>query len=391
MNRFFRRRYIVAILVLIALAFAAKPALRYYRFMTTHVTTDDAYVDGTVDLISSRVTGTVSQVYVQDNWIVKAGDMLVSLDPADSAVRVERARANLNRARSMVDQEYAQLTEAEAGQNLAEAQLSQAQTDYKRAKTLRTVGVVSQEFYDQSETAYRASEANLALAKQEVARSRAALGGADSVDHDRYDQAIVKQAESELKTAELDLGYSNIRAPVSGVVTRKTVHIGHRVQAGEPLMTIVPLDSLYVTANFKETQLTDVRVGQKAEIVADIYPDYTFRGHVDSISLGTGAAFSLLPPENATGNWVKVVQRVPVKIVLDSPAPADKPLRLGLSVEVAIDINDQSGPLLSSIVQKGFEKGEETMPNETLPEAPMPEDSPAGAQPQGSQPRMFHQ
>src|SRR5215472_4973432 len=357
MGRIFRRRYIVAVLVLIGLAFAAKPATRYYRFMTTHVTTDDAYVDGTVDLISSRVTGTISQVYVQDNWIVKAGDLLVSLDPTDFEVRVERARANLNRARSMVDQEYAQLTEAEAGQHLAEAQLGQAQTDYKRAKTLRTVGVVSQEFYDQSETAYRASEANLALAKQEVARSRAALGGIyDNVDHDRYDQAIVRQAEAELKTAELDVGYTKIRAPVSGVVTRKSVHVGHRVQAGEPLMTIVPLDSLYVTANFKETQLTYVRVGQKAEIVADIYPDFVFKGHVDSISLGTGAAFSLLPPENATGNWVKVVQRVPVKIVFEDVLPAERQLRLGLSVDASIDVSDTRGPLISSLLQREFRR-----------------------------------
>jgi membrane fusion protein (multidrug efflux system) len=365
MNRIFRRRYIVAVLVIIALAFAAKPALRYYRFMTTHVTTDDAYVDGTVDLISSRVAGNISQVYVQDNWIVKAGDLLVSLDPTDWEVRVERARANLNRARSMVDQEYAQLTEAEAGQHLAEAQLKQSETDYKRAKSLRTVGVVSQEFYDQSETAFRASEANLALAKQEVARSRAALGGADTVDRDRYDQAIVKQAEAELKTAELDLAYTNIKAPVSGVITRKTVHVGHRVQTGEPLMTIVPLDSLYVTANFKETQLTYVHVGQKAEVSADIYPNYVFRGHIDSISLGTGAAFSLLPPENATGNWVKVVQRVPVKIVFDEPLPADRQLRLGLSVDASIDIHDTRGPLISSLMQREFGRlhGQKTAPH----------------------------
>jgi len=356
MNRFFRRRYIVAVLVLIGLAFAAKPALRYYHFMTSHVSTDDAYVDGTVDLITSRVSGTVSQVYVQDNWIVKAGDLLISLDPTDFQVRVEQARASLNRARSMVDQQFAQLTEAEAGQNLAEAQLTQAETDYKRAKTLRKVGVVSQEFYDQSETAYRASEANLALAKQEVARSRAALGGVDSVDHDRYDQAIVRQAEAELKAAELDLGYTKLKAPVGGVITRKTVHVGHRVQAGEPLMTIVPLDSLYVTANFKETQLTWVRVGQKAEVVADIYPDYVFRGHVDSISLGTGAAFSLLPPENATGNWVKVVQRVPVKIMFDTPPPVDRQLRLGLSVDASIDISDTRGPLISSLLQREFRR-----------------------------------
>jgi membrane fusion protein (multidrug efflux system) len=125
-----------------------------------------------------------------------------------------------------------------------------------------------------------------------------------------------------------------------------------------------------VTANFKETQLTDVRVGQKAEIVADIYPGYTYNGHVDSISMGTGAAFSLLPPENATGNWVKVVQRVPVKIVIDGKMPEDKPLRLGLSVEVAIDLGDRSGPLLSSIVQQHFQKDGQTMPNETLKVAP---------------------
>ncbi len=356
MNRIFRRRYIVAVLVLVGLAFAAKPAIRYYHFMIAHVTTDDAYVDGTVDLISSRVSGNVSQVYVQDNWIVKAGDLLISLDPTDSEVRVERARANLNRARSMVDQEYAQLTEAQAGQSLAEAQLQQAQTDYNRAKTLRKVGVVSQEFYDQSETAFRSSAANLSLAKQEVARSRAALSGGDTVDRDRYDQAIVKQAEAELKTAELDLAYTNLKAPVSGVITRKSVHIGHRVEAGEPLMTIVPLDSLYVTANFKETQLTDVRVGQKAEVTADIYPDYVFKGHVDSISLGTGAAFSLLPPENATGNWVKVVQRVPVKIVFDQALPPDRQLRLGLSVEAAIDVSNTRGPLISSLMQRASRK-----------------------------------
>ncbi|MGO9061900.1 MAG: efflux RND transporter periplasmic adaptor subunit [Candidatus Binataceae bacterium] len=373
MNRFFSRRYIVAVLVLAGLAFATKPAIRYYRFMIAHVTTDDAYVDGTVDLISSRVSGNVSQIYVQENWIVKAGDLLVSLDPTDFQVRVERARANLNRSRSMVDQQYAQLTEAEAGQTLAEAQLKQAETDYNRAKTLRKVGVVSQEFYDQSETAFRASAANLSLAKQEVARSRAALGGADTVDRDRYDQAIVKQAEAELKSAELDLAYTNLKAPVSGVVTRKTVHVGHRVQAGEPLMAIVPLDSLYVTANFKETQLTYVRVGQKAEVSADIYPDFLFKGHVDSISLGTGAAFSLLPPENATGNWVKVVQRVPVKIVFDEALPPDRQLRLGLSVDASIDISNTRGPLISSILQREFRKFHHqnaipAQPNESVPE-----------------------
>ena len=159
-------------------------------------------------------------------------------------------------------------------------------------------------------------------------------------------------------------------------MTHKTAHVGNRVQVGEPLLAIVPLGKLYLTANFKETQLTDVRVGQKAEIVADIYPDYTYRGHVDSISMGTGAAFSLLPPENATGNWVKVVQRVPVKIVIEGPEPQDKPLRLGLSVEVAIDLNDRSGPLLSSIMQQRYQKNGQTLPNETLKMVPSRERRP---------------
>src|SRR6202022_4708892 len=165
--------------------------------------------------------------------------------------------------------------------------------------------------------------------------------------------------------AKLDLAYTKLTAPFDGIITHKGVHVGHRVQPGEPLMADVPTQHLYLVANFKETQLTYVRVGQKATIEADIYPGYTYKGHVDSISMGTGAAFSLLPPENATGNWVKVVQRVPVKIVFESPPPPDKPLRLGLSVEVAIDISDKRGPLLSSMVQRRFQKDGETLPNET--------------------------
>ncbi|HEV2169462.1 MAG TPA: HlyD family secretion protein, partial [Candidatus Binatus sp.] len=185
--------------------------------------------------------------------------------------------------------------------------------------------------------------------------------------------------ESALEAARLDLAYTRITAPFGGIVTHKTAHAGNRVQVGEPLMAVVPLGKLYVTANFKETQLTDVRVGQKAEIVADIYPGYTYNGHVDSISMGTGAAFSLLPPENATGNWVKVVQRVPVKIVIEGQVPEERPLRLGLSVEVAIDLTDKSGPLLSSVVQQHYQKGGETLPNETLKMPPSPGASPSDA------------
>ena len=179
----------------------------------------------------------------------------------------------------------------------------------------------------------------------------------------------MQQARAALEQAKLDLAYTRITAPFDGVITHKSVHVGHRVQPGEPLMADVPTQHLYLIANFKETQLTYVRVGQKATVEADIYPGFVYHGHVDSISMGTGAAFSLLPPENATGNWVKVVQRIPVKIVLDEEPPADKPLRLGLSVETAVDISDTRGPLLSSILQRHFFKEGHVVPNENLPPA----------------------
>ncbi len=175
---------------------------------------------------------------------------------------------------------------------------------------------------------------------------------------------MVEQAEAALEAAKLYLSYTVIKAPFDGIVTRKNVHVGHRVEVGEPLMALVPIRGLYITANYKETQLTRVRVGQPADIEADIYPGYIYRAHVDSISIGTGSAFALLPPENATGNWVKVVQRIPVKIVLDQPEPPDKPLRMGLSVEVTIDISDTRGPLLTSTLQ--HEYGEHGTIPETL-------------------------
>jgi len=406
------RRALLAVVIVVALL-GIFPAIRYYNYFSTHVSTDDAYVDGTVALVSTRVSGTVSAVYVEDNWTVKRGDLLVTLDPSDFQVRVDQAQAQLARAKQTVDEMFAQVKAAEAGQSLAESQAKQARLDFNRAEQLRKAGVVSTEFYDQAVTAYRMGEANVALAEHEVTQARAALGepiqdhatsaalsgsGDDSVadatqeaksreeslDNSRYDRPIVQQARAALEQAKLDLAYTRLTAPFDGVITHKSVHVGHRVQPGEPLMADVPTQHLYLIANFKETQLTYVRVGQKATVEADIYPGFVYRGHIDSISMGTGAAFSLLPPENATGNWVKVVQRIPVKIVLDEEPPADKPLRLGLSVETAVDISDTRGPLLTSIVQPNFLKEGQVVPNENLPPAarePQSDDS-AASQPQ---------
>src|ERR1700689_1750918 len=368
-------RRVLLVVVIIAIPLAAIPAFHYYRYLESHVTTDDAYVDGTVALVSSRVAGTVTNVYVEDNWTVKEGQLLLTLDSRDYDVKVDQAQAMLERARQSVDELYAGVDAAKAGVSLVASQLKQARIDFQRAKSLKEQGVVSAEQYDQAETGLRIAVADEALAEHQLTQAEAALGSQYD-DHSHYDRPVVKQAEAALEAAKLDLDYTKLTSPFAGVVTHKSPHAGNRVQVGEPLMAIVPLRKLYVTANFKETQLTDVRVGQKAEIVADIYPGYTYQGHVDSISMGTGAAFSLLPPENATGNWVKVVQRVPVKIVIDGQVPEDKPLRLGLSVEVASDLGNGRGPFLSSMVQEHYQKNGQTLPNETLQ---MPESHPSAA------------
>jgi membrane fusion protein (multidrug efflux system) len=347
-------RKILLGVVIVVLIIAIVPAWHYYEFFASHVSTDDAYVDGTVALVSSRIPGTVTRLFVEDNWKVDGGQMLMTLDPRDYAVRVDEAQAQLERAQQSVDQLFAQLDVATAGLNLAGSQSRQARIDYDRALRLSGDGVVSREYFDQATTALRVALADQALAGHQVEQARAALGS-DAIDHARYQRPIVDQARAALQMAKLDLSYTELRAPLSGIITRKSVHVGNRIQPGEPLLAIVPVNRLYITANFKETQLTNVRVGQPVQIEADIYPGYTYEAHVDSISVGTGAAFALLPPENATGNWVKVVQRVPVKIVLNQPAPADKPLRVGLSANVSIDISDVNGALLSSTLQQQYD------------------------------------
>ncbi len=365
-------RRAVWIVLILVVALAAMPLYRYFRYFSNHVSTDDAYVDGTVALVSSRVAGTVTNVYVQDNWTVKEGDLLLTLDPRDFEVRIDQAQAQLDRAKQSVEEMLAQVKAAEAGVQLAGSQFHQAKVDFDRAKSLKDQGVVSSAQYDQASTGLRIASADQALAQHQLSQAKAALGS-EKADHSRFDRPIVRQAHAALEAAKLDLAYTKITAPFTGIITHKSVHVGHRVQVGEPLLAVVPVGKLYVTANFKETQLTEVRVGQPAEIEADIYPGFVYRGHVDSISMGTGAAFSLLPPENATGNWVKVVQRVPVKIVLEKQPSPEKALRLGLSVEVAIDLGDRKGALVSSIVQHKFQKNGETMPNETLKTLPIPE------------------
>ena len=331
-----------ALLAVVAVAVGA----RHWLWSRWHVSTDDAYVEGHVASVTPRVAGAVSAVLVNDNFVVQAGDTLVQLDQSEFIVRLQQATATLNQARQTVEQQLAALEAARAEEALAVAQLEEARVEFARVARLRERHVVSADEYDHARTALAVAQARRDAAARAVEQAEAALGPAGT---DPYDRAIVRQAASARAQAELALEWTTITAAVGGVVTRRAVEAGQHVQPGQPLMALVPFD-LYVVANFKETELTPVRVGQPVDLRVDLYPHADFRGHVDSIASGTGAVFSLLPPENASGNWVKVVQRVPVKVVVDR-VPEDYPLRVGLSVRATVDVSDRSGALLGAAGQ----------------------------------------
>lgn len=336
---------VVAVLVLCGVGFGVERWL----FARTHVETDDAYLRADVAQVTPRVTGTISEILVDANWQVDKDEVLVQLDPAEQRLRLEKAEATLARTLEEVRQTRAALHAAESGLVLAQADLEQAKIDHGRAAQLAERGVVPADRLDRARTAVRIAQARVVTATQEAERSRAALGPA--LERGDDDAPAVREARAARDEAALLLSYTTIRAPIAGVVGRRGVEVGERVQPGEPLMAIVPVADIYVEANFKETQLTDVRVGQPVTVVADLYPDVVLHGRVEGLSPATGAAFALLPPENATGNWVKVVQRVPVRIRLDDPASAERPLRVGLSAVATIDVADRSGPLLTPLSQ----------------------------------------
>ncbi len=277
------------------------------------VTTDDAYIDGRIHSIAARISGTVEQVYAGDNQGVEKGQLLLDIDPADYQLK-------LNEARAALEAEKARLNDAQVGITSAQVSLNQAALDKQRAEALFKDNVIPKDKYEKALTAY-----DLAAAQLKAAGERSEL-----------EKALIKQREVALQAAELNLSYTRIYAPSDGYVTKKSVEAGNQIQAGQPLMAVIALNDIWVTANFKETQLKDMRPGQKVLIKIDTYPGKLFSGKVDSIMAGTGAAFSLFPPENALGNYVKVVQRVPVKIVFDKDAGRQQVLRIGMSCEPSI-------------------------------------------------------
>jgi membrane fusion protein (multidrug efflux system) len=320
--------------------------LGYWYYIHIFVSTDDAYVSGHVGVISPRVPGRVVEVLVDNNQQIAPGQVLLTLDPTDYRVAVDQAAAGLARLRQDLSQRYVKVSTAQARVAQTEANFRLAGIDQKRYAGLYERRTVPKQTLDKVNTNYHVTRAELDQARQELREALAAIGGSTNIPLE--EQPAVKEARAQLEQARLNLDYTRVRAQFPGFITRRQVQPGNWVRPGQPLMTLVPLDyrELWIEGNFKETQLNHVYLGQPAEVTVDAYPGTTFKGKVDSIMAGTGAAFTLLPPENATGNWVKVVQRVPVKVVLLPPYPENKPLRLGMSSWVSIDTRNRTGPRL---------------------------------------------
>jgi membrane fusion protein, multidrug efflux system len=301
----------------------------YYWHSKARVRTDDAYVHATTYPISPRVSGTVLEVLVEDNQVVEANQLLVRLDPEDPSLKVRMAEAALASAQTQNQEAKIGVAAAEAEDRLTEAKLAQAKLDLERAEALWKKRSISQEQFDRAVTESRVLTAQRLVTQARIAAAKARIASSE---------AALENAKAQLAQAELLLSYTEIRSPQRGHVSQKAVEEGQVVQAGTPLMAVVDLEDLWIEANFKENQLERIRPGQKVEVRVDVYPGHVFEGLVQSIHAGTGAAFSLFPPENATGNWVKIVQRIPVKIVLDGHAPGTETpvLRVGMSSEVTV-------------------------------------------------------
>ncbi len=319
--------------------------------------TDNAYVQGNVIQITPQIGGTVTAILADDTDFVKAGQPLVRLDPADAGVALDQARASLAQAVRQVRTLYAnnaslsaQITLRESDVTRAETEIARAGDDFRRRQSLVQTGAVSKEELNHAQTqvanassALAAAQAGVAAARQQLLSNQAMTDGTAVDKH-----PSVLAAGARVREAWLATQRTALPAPVDGYVARRSVQLGQRVAAGTPLMAVIALNQLWVDANFKEVQLRHIRIGQPVRLTADLYGrklEYT--GQVAGLGVGTGAAFALLPAQNATGNWIKVVQRVPVRVALDPAQLAQNPLRVGLSMLATVDVSKQDGKMLA--------------------------------------------
>jgi len=306
--------------------------------------TDDAYVNGNIVAITARQSGTVLALHADNTQAVTRGQTLIDLDPAQQDVALAAAEAKLGQAvrdiratRSAVDEGTAEIAKAQTD-------LARAQADYKRRQSAAASGAISGEELSHAADAVSAARAALNLAQARRGQAASTISGTSVANNPQVLGAI-----ANLRAAAINRSYMTIQAPVAGIVAQRNVQLGQQVAAGTPLMAVVPLETVWIDANFRETQLADLRVGQPATITADVYgSNIVFHGKVIGMGAGSGNAFSLLPPQNASGNWIKIVQRVPVRIALDPKELRAHPLRIGLSTKVEVDTSNRSGPLVAT-------------------------------------------
>jgi membrane fusion protein (multidrug efflux system) len=327
------------------LAIALAYGLYWGKVLRYHQTTDDAYVSGNVVQITPQISGTVVAIGADDTQFVKAGQSLVRLDRADAKVALDQAEAQLARTVRDVRNQFATSAQLEAAVAAKQTELTRAQSDLERRARLGASGAVSGEELQHARDAVKAAQADLAAARQQLAAGRARVDGTTLQDHPE-----VRDAAAAVRNAYLTWARTELPAPVAGFVARRNVQLGQRVAPGTPLMAVVPLDQVWVDANFKEPQLSRMRVGQPVTLSADLYGSHVmFHGKVAGFGAGTGSAFSLLPAQNATGNWIKIVQRVPVRVALDPREIAEHPLQIGLSMRADVDVHDASGARLPQL------------------------------------------
>ncbi|MBP9841040.1 MAG: efflux RND transporter periplasmic adaptor subunit [Simkaniaceae bacterium] len=327
-----------AVLLIVALCIV----IYYLKVWRFEEYTNDSYVSGNMTVVNPQIPGIVMSIHVDNTDYVEKGQLLIELDPTDYQIEYERSEANLGEIVREVKQMFDVVKQYEADLIAREAELIRAEQDYQNRVNLVGIGGVSKEDFEHI-------QANLSAAKAFFESTFFALQGAKArvANTQIPTHPKVLRAAQEFKDAYVNLKRTQILAPVSGYVAQRQVQIGEQIERGTPLLSVVPLGEIWVEANFKENQLAKMRVGQAVKITADIYGrSVVFHGHLMGLNPGTGAVFSILPPQNATGNWIKIVQRLPVRVILDKEEIKVHPLMLGMSTEATVDLRDQRGPIL---------------------------------------------
>ncbi|CNM01422.1 multidrug efflux MFS transporter periplasmic adaptor subunit EmrA [Yersinia proxima] len=347
-NKKKQRKRVLLLLTGIFIIIGVAYLIYWFLVLRHHQETDNAYVSGNQVQIMSQVPGSVVSVNFENTDFVKSGDVLLALDPTDAEQTYEQAKTALANTVRQTHQLMINSKQYQANIALKKTELSKAQNDLKRRVVLGSVDAIGREELQHARDAVDAAQASLDVAIAQYNANQALV-----LNTPLEKQPAVEQAAAKLRDAWLSLQRTKVVSPITGYVSRRSVQVGAEIANGAPLMAVIPANEMWIDANFKETQLANMRIGQPATVVTDFYgDDVVFQGKVVGLDMGTGSAFSLLPAQNATGNWIKVVQRLPVRIELDAKQLAEHPLRIGLSTTVRVDTADTDGQVLAQNVRK---------------------------------------